>query len=88
MNPVKVAIIDDHATVRRGLSAILNTFEAVQLVGEAGDGEQALELCQLAEPEVVLMDLMMPRMDGHDPGSSRCRCARLPAEEYQRQGPG
>ena len=64
MNPVKVAIIDDHATVRRGLSAILNTFEAVQLVGEAGDGEQALELCQLAEPEVVLMDLMMPRMDG------------------------
>lgn len=63
-NPVRVAIIDDHAIVRRGLSAILNTNDALQLVGEAEDGQQAVELCELAQPEVVLMDLIMPRMDG------------------------
>ncbi len=63
-SPVRVAIVDDHAIVRRGLSAILNTHEALKLVGEAEDGQEAIELCELAQPEVVLMDLIMPRMDG------------------------
>lgn len=63
-NPVRVAIIDDHAIVRRGLSAILNTNESLKLVGEAEDGQEAIELCEIAQPEVVLMDLIMPRMDG------------------------
>lgn len=63
-NPVRVALVDDHAIVRRGLSAILNTNEQLQLVGEAEDGQEAIELCDLAQPEVVLMDLIMPRMDG------------------------
>jgi DNA-binding NarL/FixJ family response regulator len=62
--PVRVAIIDDHAIVRRGLSAILNTNDALILVGEAEDGQEAIELCELTQPEVVLMDLIMPRMDG------------------------
>lgn len=62
--PVRVAIIDDHSIVRRGLSAILNTNDALILVGEAEDGQEAIELCELTQPEVVLMDLIMPRMDG------------------------
>ena len=62
--PVRVAIVDDHSIVRRGLSAILNTNEQLKLVGEAEDGQEAIELCELAQPEVVLMDLIMPRMDG------------------------
>ena len=62
--PVRVALVDDHAIVRRGLSAILNTNEQLQLVGEAGDGQEAISLCELAHPDVVLMDLIMPRMDG------------------------
>ncbi len=63
-NPVRVAIVDDHAIVRRGLSAILNTSMELKLVGEAEDGQEAIELCELAQPEVVLMDLIMPGMDG------------------------
>jgi serine phosphatase RsbU (regulator of sigma subunit)/DNA-binding NarL/FixJ family response regulator len=63
-NPVRVAIVDDHAIVRRGLSAILNTNDQLKLVGEAEDGQEAIDLCELAQPEVVLMDLIMPRMDG------------------------
>ena len=62
--PVRVAIVDDHSIVRRGLSAILNTNEQLKLVGEAEDGQEAIDLCDLAQPEVVLMDLIMPRMDG------------------------
>ena len=63
-SPVRVAIVDDHAIVRRGLSAILNTNDQLKLVGEAEDGQEAIDLCELAQPEVVLMDLIMPRMDG------------------------
>jgi serine phosphatase RsbU (regulator of sigma subunit)/DNA-binding NarL/FixJ family response regulator len=63
-NPVRIAIVDDHAIVRRGLSAILNTNDQLKLVGEAEDGQEAIDLCELAQPEVVLMDLIMPRMDG------------------------
>ncbi|UCD98314.1 MAG: SpoIIE family protein phosphatase [Chloroflexota bacterium] len=63
-DPIRVAIVDDHAIVRRGLSAILTTTEQLKLVGEAEDGQEAVELCQLAQPDVVLMDLIMPGMDG------------------------
>ncbi len=63
-SPVRVALIDDHSIVRKGLSAILNTNKEVQLVGEAEDGQQGIELCELTQPDVVLMDLIMPRMDG------------------------
>lgn len=62
--PVRVAIVDDHSIVRKGLSAILNTSQQLQLVGEAEDGQEAIELCELAQPDVVLMDLIMPGMDG------------------------
>jgi NarL family two-component system response regulator LiaR len=57
-------LVDDHAVVRSGLSAFLLAFEGLELVGEAGSGEEALRLCEQEQPDVVLMDLVMPGMDG------------------------
>jgi NarL family two-component system response regulator LiaR len=57
-------LVDDHAVVRSGLSAFLMAFEGLELVGEAGSGEEALRLCEQDQPDVVLMDLVMPGMDG------------------------
>jgi NarL family two-component system response regulator LiaR len=62
--PIRVMIVDDHAVVRSGLAAFLMAFDDLELVGEAGGGEQALRLCESAAPDVVLMDLVMPGMDG------------------------
>jgi two-component system, NarL family, response regulator LiaR len=62
--PIKVLIVDDHAVVRNGLATFLMTSDDMELVGEAASGEQAVELCQQLEPDVVLMDLVMPNMDG------------------------
>jgi NarL family two-component system response regulator LiaR len=62
--PVRVVIVDDHAMVRSGLSAFLTVFNDVELVGEAASGEEALDLCARLQPDVVLMDLVMPGMDG------------------------
>jgi len=62
--PVRVIIADDQAIVRSGLGAFVMAYEGLQLVGEARDGEEAIELCELLKPDVVLMDLKMPRMDG------------------------
>jgi two-component system, NarL family, response regulator LiaR len=67
MNPtktIKVLIIDDHAMVRRGLSTFLKVRPELELVGEGSSGEEALQLCQSLQPDVVLMDLKMPGMDG------------------------
>jgi NarL family two-component system response regulator LiaR len=61
---IRVMIIDDHAMVRRGLSAFLKVKSDLELVGEARNGREALELCARVEPHVVLMDLVMPEMDG------------------------
>jgi NarL family two-component system response regulator LiaR len=61
---IKVIIVDDHAVVRGGLRLFLIAFEDLELAGEAGNGEQALRLCEKLEPDVVLMDLVMPGMDG------------------------
>ncbi len=61
---IRVIIVDDHAVVRGGLRLFLLAFEDLELVGEAGNGEQALRLCEQAQPDVVLMDLVMPGMNG------------------------
>lgn len=61
---IRVMIVDDHAVVRSGLAAFLLAFDDMELVAEAGSGEQALRLCDTAHPDVVLMDLVMPGMDG------------------------
>lgn len=64
VNPIRVMLVDDHAVVRSGLSAFLFAYEDLELVGEASNGERALALCRQVQPDVVLMDLMMPGMDG------------------------
>ena len=61
---IKVLIVDDHAVVRKGLRAFLLAFPDLKLVGEACDGEEAIQICALRRPDVVLMDVVMPKMDG------------------------
>ena len=62
--PIRVLLVDDHAVVRSGLSAFLLAYDDLELVGEAPNGERAVHLCQQVQPDVVLMDLVMPGMDG------------------------
>jgi len=64
MAVIRVLIVDDHPVVRRGLIALLSSLAGVEVVGEAGDGEQAVREAQILAPDVVLMDIQMPRMDG------------------------
>ena len=61
---IRVLVVDDHAMVRRGLAAFLKAFDDLELAGEAASGQAALELCIQLQPDVVLMDLVMPDMDG------------------------
>jgi len=62
--PIRVMLVDDHNVVRSGLSAFLSAYDDLDLVAESSSGERAIQLCQQAQPDVVLMDLMMPGMDG------------------------
>ena len=62
--PIRVLITDDHFIVRQGLRLVLNTADDIELVGEAVNGEEALQLTAEYQPQVVLMDLRMPVMDG------------------------
>jgi NarL family two-component system response regulator LiaR len=62
--PIRVILVDDHAVVRSGLSAFLMVYDDLEFVGEASSGEEALRLCKEVRPDVVLMDLVMPGMDG------------------------
>jgi NarL family two-component system response regulator LiaR len=62
--PIRVLLVDDHAVVRSGLSAFLLAYDDLSLVGEAGSGEEAVRLCDPLQPDVVLMDLVLPGMDG------------------------
>jgi NarL family two-component system response regulator LiaR len=61
---LRVLLVDDHAMVRRGLAAFLKAFDDLELAGEAADGDEAVRRCAEVQPDVVLMDLMMPGMDG------------------------
>jgi NarL family two-component system response regulator LiaR len=61
---IRVLIVDDHLVVRSGLTALLLAFDDLELAGEASDGRAALDLCAAGRPDVVLMDLVMPGMDG------------------------
>ncbi len=63
-NRIRVFIVDDHAMVRSGLSAFLLAYDDLELVGEASSGEEAVRKCAEIAPDVVLMDLMMPGMNG------------------------
>ncbi len=63
-NPIRVMLVDDHAVVRSGLGAFMMVFDDLELVGEAGGGKEALRMCEQLQPDVVMMDLVMPGMDG------------------------
>lgn len=62
--PIRVLIVDDHPMVRKGLSAFLSVMNDLELLGEARDGMEALRMCERLSPDVVLMDLILPAMDG------------------------
>jgi len=64
VDKIKVLIVDDHLVVRQGLRTFLDLHEDIQVVGEAGDGQTAVELAAQLTPDVVLMDLVMPGLDG------------------------
>lgn len=61
---IRVMLVDDHAVVRSGLGAFLLAFDDLELVAEADSGEKALAVCHTVQPDIVLMDLVMPGMDG------------------------
>lgn len=62
--PIRVMLVDDHAMVRRGLATFLMVFDDLELAGEAADGTEAIELCAKLKPDVILMDMVMPDLDG------------------------
>ena len=63
-SPIRVLIVDDHAIVRKGIRALLTQVETIEVVGEAGDGQEAVKLAGKLNPDVILMDLVMPGGDG------------------------
>lgn len=63
-DPLTVLLVDDHAIVRKGIKALLATIPDINIIGEAEDGAQAVDMAQSLDPDVVLMDLEMPIMDG------------------------
>jgi DNA-binding NarL/FixJ family response regulator len=64
--PIRILVVDDHAIVRKGLVALLNTVEGLSVVGEAADGEQAIQAHRTHKPDVTLMDLRLPKIGGAD----------------------
>jgi DNA-binding NarL/FixJ family response regulator len=65
MTPIRVLIVDDHPVVRRGLRVLLEVQDGIEVVGEAGDGPAALAQAAEVTPDVILLDLKLPGMDGH-----------------------
>jgi NarL family two-component system response regulator LiaR len=63
-SPIRVLIADDHAIVRKGIRALLATEKDIQVIGEVGDGVEAISQAKALKPDVILMDLVMPKMDG------------------------
>ena len=63
-HPIRVVLVDDHPVVRAGLKYFLATTSDIVVVGEAGDGAQALVVVTALQPDVVVLDLMMPKVDG------------------------
>jgi two-component system response regulator NreC len=64
MNPIRLMLVDDHDIVRTGLKSFLDTQEGLQVVAEASSGEEAIEKAQETRPDVIVMDITMPEMDG------------------------
>ncbi|WP_341927378.1 response regulator transcription factor [Nocardioides psychrotolerans] len=64
VTPIRVVLVDDHAVIRLGMGQLLAATDDIVVVGEAGDGAEAIEVVERTRPDVVLMDLQMPGMDG------------------------
>jgi two-component system, NarL family, response regulator LiaR len=62
--PIRVLVVDDHGVVRQGLRALLELQDGIEVVGDAADGDEGVEAANELRPDVVLMDLVMPRLDG------------------------
>lgn len=62
--PIRVMLVDDHTMVRRGLATFLKAFDDLELAGEAENGQTAIQLCAKLQPDVILMDMVMPEMNG------------------------
>lgn len=75
MNPIRVLIVDDHPTLRRGLKSLLSAYPDVQVVGEAAEGADALRLAEIHQPDVILLDILMPGLDGVEVVSRLCHAA-------------
>ena len=74
--PIRVVLVDDHTMVRKGLALFLKAFEDLELAGEAESGAAAIQLCGEILPDVVLMDMVMPDMDGVS--ATRAICQQFP----------
>src|SRR3990170_1950597 len=79
MRRIRVLIADDHVVLREGLRALLSMYEDVEVVGEAGDGLEALDKVMELQPDVVLMDIAMPRLGGLE-AALELRQRRLPTK--------
>lgn len=62
--PIRILVADDNSLVRRSIRVMLDAIDDVEIVGEAEDGQEAVDLVEKTNPDVVLMDISMPRMDG------------------------
>lgn len=63
---IRLLIVDDHSVVRRGLEALLGAFDDIEIVGTAADGNEAVQLAAERQPDIILMDLSMPNLDGFE----------------------
>lgn len=64
IKPIRLLVVDDHSIVRKGICALLEQIDDIQVIGEGSNGQEAVELAKELNPDIILMDLLMPKMDG------------------------
>ena len=85
MKPITLLLVDDHAVMRMGLASLLETCRDVKVVGDTGDGESAVRMALRLRPDVVVMDLVIPEMDGVEALKKIRRQGRDPQERRPRR---